>query len=59
VKSPLPTRHLPDKPDLDQLKRQARELLEAFVGGEPDAERKRSASIAMPIGHSLRSTTPN
>ena len=37
MKSPLPTRQLPEKPDLDQLKRQARELLDAFVAGEPDA----------------------
>jgi ankyrin repeat protein len=37
VKSSLPARHLPEKPDLDQLKRQARELLDAFVAGEPDA----------------------
>jgi ankyrin repeat protein len=37
VKSPLPIRQLPEKPDLDQLKRQARELLDAFVAGEPDA----------------------
>jgi hypothetical protein len=37
VKSPLPTRHLVEKPDLDQLKSQARELLDAFVAGQPDA----------------------
>ncbi len=37
MKSPLPTRQLPEKPALDQLKRQARELLDAFVAGEPDA----------------------
>ena len=37
MKSPLPTRHLVEKPDLDQLKRQARELLDAFVAGQPDA----------------------
>src|SRR5215467_11079870 len=33
----LPTRTLREHPDLDQLKRQAKELLEAFRAGEPDA----------------------
>lgn len=33
----LPTRTLADRPDLQQLKRQAKEILEAFVAGEPDA----------------------
>ena len=33
----LPTRALSDRPDLDQLKRQAKELLDAFRAGEPDA----------------------
>jgi ankyrin repeat protein len=33
----LPTRTLRDRPDLDQLKRQAKELLEAFRTGEPTA----------------------
>lgn len=28
---------LPDRPDLDQLRRQARELLRAAASGEPDA----------------------
>ena len=28
---------LPDRPDLDQLRRQARELLRAAAGGEPRA----------------------
>ena len=37
MKSPLPTHHHFEKPDLDQLKRQARELLDAFVAGQPDA----------------------
>ena len=31
----LPTRTLRERPDLDQLKRQAKELLAAFRGGEP------------------------
>lgn len=33
----LPTRTLPLRPDLDQLKRQAKELLEAFRAAEPEA----------------------
>jgi ankyrin repeat protein len=33
----LPTRTLSDRPDIHQLKRQARELLDAFRAGEPDA----------------------
>lgn len=32
-----PARALREHPDLDQLKRQAKELLEAFTAGEPDA----------------------
>lgn len=37
MKHPLPTRRLPERPNLDQLKRQAKELLEAFVAGEEGA----------------------
>ena len=33
----LPTRSLREHPDLDQLKRQAKELLAAFRAGEADA----------------------
>ena len=33
----LPTRTLSERPDLDQLKRQAKELLEAFGAGKADA----------------------
>jgi ankyrin repeat protein len=33
----LPTRRLPERPDIDQLKRQAKELLEAFASGTPEA----------------------
>ena len=33
----LPTRTLRDNPDLAQLKRQAKELLQAFAAGAPDA----------------------
>ncbi|MBI2688813.1 MAG: ankyrin repeat domain-containing protein [Acidobacteria bacterium] len=34
---PLPTRRLPERPDLDQLRRQAKDLRDAFAGGEPAA----------------------
>ncbi len=34
---PLPTRKLPQHPDLDQLKRQAKELLDDFRAGKPEA----------------------
>jgi ankyrin repeat protein len=37
TRNSLPTRALSDRPDLDQLKRQAKELLDAFRAGEPDA----------------------
>jgi len=37
VNSNLPTRSLPEHPDLNQLKRQAKELLEAFAAGDPKA----------------------
>ncbi len=33
----LPTRAMREHPDLDQLKRQAKELLEAFNAGLPEA----------------------
>ena len=33
----LPTRILREHPDLDQLKRQAKELLNGFLAGQPDA----------------------
>jgi len=37
VNKSLPTRTLREQPDLDQLKTQAKELLQAFLGGEADA----------------------
>jgi len=37
VNKSLPTRTLRDQPDLDQLKRQAKELLQAFRSAEPEA----------------------
>src|SRR4030095_12198408 len=33
----LPTRSLRERPDLDQLKRQAKEMLQAFIAGEEHA----------------------
>ena len=33
----LPTRRMHEHPDLDQLKRQAKELLRAFLADEPEA----------------------
>lgn len=33
----LPTRQLPDRPDLIQLRRQAKELFDGFLSGAPDA----------------------
>ena len=35
-----PTRTLRDRPDLDQLKRQAKELLDAFRAGQPEATKE-------------------
>ncbi len=37
MKKSLPTRTLRENPDLDQLKRQAKELLNGFLAGQPDA----------------------
>jgi ankyrin repeat protein len=37
VKNPLPTRKLPERPDLGQLKRQAKELLDAYRSGDNEA----------------------
>ncbi len=37
MKRHLPTRTLTDRPHLDQLKRQAKELLDGFSGGDPEA----------------------
>ena len=35
-----PTRTLRSRPDLDQLKRQAKELLDAFRAGDPESTRE-------------------
>jgi ankyrin repeat protein len=37
MRRPLPTRQLPERPDLDQLKRQAKELRDRFEAGATDA----------------------
>ena len=37
TRRPVPTRTLPDRPDLDQLRRQAKDLLDAFRHGDADA----------------------
>ena len=37
MKYQIPTRKLPQRPDLGQLKRQAKELLDAFLAGEEKA----------------------
>jgi hypothetical protein len=37
MRKSLPTRVMREHPDLDQLKRQAKKLLEAFAAGTPDA----------------------
>src|SRR5260370_39899232 len=37
VRKTLPTRDLRERPDLDQLKRQAKELLNSFRAGDADA----------------------
>jgi ankyrin repeat protein len=39
-KNAPPTRTLRDRPDLDQLKRQSKELLDAFRAGHPDAAKE-------------------
>src|SRR5437016_12687425 len=43
MKSHVPTRTMREKPDVDQLKRQAKELLAAFAAGEADAVAEVSA----------------
>lgn len=47
IRDSLPARTLHERPDLDQLRRQAKELLEAFRAGEPEA-------IAEVTGHYSR-----
>ena len=43
MKNSLPTRVLREHPDLDQLKRQAKELLQAFTAGDAAAVREVNA----------------
>ncbi|HEV2351342.1 MAG TPA: ankyrin repeat domain-containing protein [Terriglobia bacterium] len=47
-------RTLPDKPDLNQLKRQAKELLKAFQAGEPAAVAQVRAHFPRPISKDER-----
>ena len=53
-----PTRALPDKPNLNQLKKQAKDLLKAFQAGEPTAIDEVRAHyphpISRPQGHVLQ-----
>ena len=53
-----PTRALPDKPNLNQLKKQAKDLLKAFQAGEPTAIDEVRAhyphAISRPQGHVLQ-----
>ena len=51
---PAPSRRLPEQPSLEQLRKQAKELLQAFQSGEPGAiaevnrfERTRERSFAL------------
>jgi hypothetical protein len=37
VNQSFPTRKLPERPDLEQLRRQGKELLDGFLAGEPRA----------------------
>ena len=37
MKSPLPTRQLSARPDLEQLRREAKEPLDGFLAGKPEA----------------------
>ena len=53
-----PTRTLPDKPNLSQLKKQAKDLLKAFQAGEPTAVDEVRAHYSRPVlgleGHVLQ-----
>jgi ankyrin repeat protein len=48
TRNPLLIRTISDRPDLDQLKRQAKELLVAFRAGEPDANAEVTAHYRDP-----------
>ena len=45
----LPARQLREHPDLEQLKRQAKELLQAFLAGDAEARAEVAANSAAPI----------
>ena len=59
VNRSLPTRALREHPDLDQLKRQAKELLQAFIAGDEKTAAEVNAITTMPIVRRLRFTTRN
>ncbi len=52
-----PTRTLRDKPDLVQLKRQAKELLQAYVAGDSDAMAEVDAHYREQTPRASRCTT--
>jgi hypothetical protein len=52
-----PTRAMRDNPDIDQLKRQARELLEAYRAQSPDTIIEVAATIAPRRQRPSRCTT--
>jgi hypothetical protein len=49
VNANLPARHLSERPDLDQLKRQAKELLAGFAARESSAQSKCRQSCGLSI----------
>ena len=55
MKPSFPTRRLPERPDLQQLKRQAKELLDAYLAGDESAaaEVKRFHDAADPATFAL------
>jgi hypothetical protein len=59
MKQSIPTRKLPERPDLNQLRRQAKELLQGFLGAEPGAVAEVNQFTVMPMLGSSLSTMPN
>ena len=51
-----PTRTLRPHPDLDQLKRQAKELLDAFRAGDPEVGK--GSARPLPAGRSVDLRSP-
>src|SRR5262245_16610915 len=48
MKRNVPTRRMRQHPDLEQLKRQAKELLQAFVAGDPQSAAEVNAHYRAP-----------